>query len=138
MPFNQPSDAIHRVLKKIGVDPTERLSATCQDPEYTASRREEIDVYFDLYLHGDVDRLEREVLGCFLLQEFNDLCGEDTPHPLQARVFETLFGAGDLHAEELGYWMNTHDDPDPENWWPIAAHLLQYSNHVYREGRTAG
>lgn len=138
MPFNRPFDAIHRVLRKIGADPNERITEYCQDPEYTACRRDEIDAYFDLYLHGDVDPSEREVLCCFLLQELNDLCAEGTAHPLQIRIFEALFGAGDIHADELIYWMNTHDEPDPENWWPITAHLLQYRNCFGRESGEAG
>ena len=33
------------------------------------------------------------------------------------------FAAGNEHAAELAYWMDT-SDPDPENWWPITSHLI--------------
>jgi hypothetical protein len=137
MPFNRPSDAICSVLRKIGVDPNERLTESCQDPEYTACRSEEIAAYFDLYLHGDVDQSEREVLCCFLLQELNELCAEGASHALQVRIFDALFDAGDIHAEELIYWMKT-DDPDSQNWWPVAAYLLQHRDCLRRESGPAG
>lgn len=138
MPFNKPRDAICRVLRKIGVDPNMRITAFCQDPEYTSCRHDEIEAYLELYRHGSIDHEEREVLCCFMLQGLNDLCAEGTPHPLQAQVFEAIFNAQESHAEELKYWMNINSDHDPDNWWPITTYLLEYRNcaHHKREGHS--
>lgn len=125
VPFNEPSDAIVRVLLKIGADPAERLSPRDQDPEYTACRSEELPAYFELYLHGALDASERAVLCCFLLEGLNDFCSGGVPHPLQTAIFCALFDAGQLHANELAYWTDTSDS-DPNNWWPITKHLLAY------------
>jgi len=133
MPFNAPSDAIARVLRKIGVDPAERITEFCQDPEYTACRAEEVPAYFELYRGGEVDGAERAVLCCFLLEGLNDFCGQREPHDLQPHIFNALFAAGDVHAEELAYWMNT-SDPDPDNWWPITAHLLKHHEARHHKG----
>lgn len=125
MPFNQPSDAIARVLRKVGVDPRERITDQCQDPEYTACRTEEIPAYFELYVGVDIDEAERRVLCCFLLACLNDCCASGRPHDLQPRILDALFAAGETHADELAYWMDM-SDPDSSNWWPITAHLAQH------------
>jgi hypothetical protein len=44
-------------------------------------------------------------------------------HPLQDAVLDTLLEAGDAHAEEIAYWSES-DDPDPDNWWPIAQSII--------------
>ena len=125
MPFNEPSDAIARVLLKIGVDPAERLSPHDQDPEYTSCRCEELPAYFDLYRLGATDPSERAVLCCFLLQGLNDFCCSGVTHPLQTAIFHALHDAGEIHADEIAYWADA-SDPDPENWWPLTKPLLDY------------
>jgi hypothetical protein len=124
MSFDEPADAIVRVLRKIGVDPQERILEFDQDPEYTACRAEELPVYFNLYARCDTDVSERAVLCCFLLEGLNEYCAAGAPHSLQSQIFDTLFDADPLHADELAYWMNT-SDPDPENWWPITIWLVK-------------
>lgn len=125
MAFNQPPDAIRSVLLKLGLDPSERIFPFDQDPEYTACRAEELPAYFELYARGPTDESERAVLCCFLMAGLNDFCAEGFVHPLQAAIFDTLLGAGEVHASELAYWADT-SDPDPENWWPVTAYLLEH------------
>ena len=114
VPFNEPYNAIVRVLLKIGANPGERLDSFDQDPEYTACRVEELPAYFDLYVHGVTDPSERAVLCCFLMQGLNDLCAQGIIHPLQPAIFDALLDAGEIHASELAYWTDT-SDPDSEN-----------------------
>jgi hypothetical protein len=125
LPFNKPSDAIVRVLLKVGANPADRIDEFDQDPEYTACRSEELPLYYQLYAHGALDTSEREVLCCFMLEGLNDFCSEGIAHPLQGAIFDALIDAGDLHAEELAYWSDT-SDPDSENWWPITQPLLAH------------
>jgi hypothetical protein len=125
MPFNKPADAIRRVLARVGIDPATRIDAYDQDPEYTSCRREELAAYFRLYQDGSIDPDERAVLCCFMLECLNDFCGEGAVHPLQEAVFDALLDAGDAHAAEIAYWSES-DDPDPENWWPIAESMLEH------------
>jgi hypothetical protein len=125
MPFNKPADAIRRVLTKVSVDPATRIDAHDQDPEYTSCRREELPAYFRLYQEGSTDPDERAVLCCFMLECLNDFCGEGTAHHLQESIFDALLEAGDAHAEEIAYWSES-DDPDRENWWPIAESILEH------------
>lgn len=66
IPFNEPDNAIVRVLKKLGIDPHERTTECDQDPQYTACRPEELSAYFQLYTQGKIDHEERTVLCCFL------------------------------------------------------------------------
>jgi len=125
LPFNKPSEVIVRVLRKLGVNPIERLDAFDQDPEYTACRSEELPLYYELYVHRALEPSEREVLCCFMLEGLNDFCGEGITHPLQASIFDALIDAGTLHSEELDYWTDT-SDPDTENWWPLTKELLAH------------
>jgi hypothetical protein len=132
--FDGNSSVIVDVLRKLGIEPQERLSELDQDPEYTACRAEETSEYFALYQRVDVTPAERAVLCCFLLVGLNDYCARGSPHPLQAAVFGGLFAAGNHHAAELAYWTDT-SDPDPQNWWPITSHLLAYAEaHGFRTG----
>jgi hypothetical protein len=132
MPFNGPDETIASVLRKLGIDPRERMDAFEQDAEYTACRSEEIPLYFSLYRRGTVDADERAVLCCFLLESLNERIQAGDPHPLQEEIFATLFDAGEIHAAELAYWMDT-SDRDEENWWPITRPLLQH-----KAGRISG
>lgn len=125
MPFNKPADAIRRVLFKVGVDPATRIGPYDQDPEYTSCRCEELPAYFRLYQDGPTDPDERAVLCCFMLECLNEFCADGTEHPLQHAVFDALLDAGDAHAEELAYWSDS-DDPDPDNWWPIATAIVKH------------
>lgn len=125
MPYTGPIEPIETALRKLGIDPRERLSALDQDPEYTACVAAEIPEYFDLYQRDTLTDPERAVLCCFLLEGLNEYCAAGSPHPLQAEILDSLFAAEAEHAEELAYWMNT-SDPDPENWWPIAPHLIKH------------
>jgi hypothetical protein len=123
--FDGPNRVIASVLAKLGIDPRERLTDDCQDPEYTSCRTEELPSYFQLYARGDITSEERQVLCCFLLEGLNDSIQSGTPHPLQSSIFDALFDAGDEHRAELAYWMET-SDPDQANWWPITAALLSH------------
>ena len=125
MPFDKPKDAIRRVLAKVGVDPVTRIHADDQDPEYTSCQPEELSDYFRLYQDGSTDPDERAVLCCFMLECLNDFCAEGAAHPLQGAVFDALLDAGDTHATEIAYWSES-DDPDPENWWPIAESIIEH------------
>lgn len=62
-------DAIERVLRRLGIQPDERMGPADQDAEYTACRCEELDSYIDLYALEDIEDDERVVLGCFILEE---------------------------------------------------------------------
>lgn len=125
MPFTGPREAIDAVLRMLGIDPRERLSRFDQDPEYTACVATEVPDYSDLYQRETLTGPERAVLCCFLLEGLNGFCAAGSPHPLQEDIFNALFVAESEHAEELSYWMNT-SDPAPENWWPIASHLIRH------------
>ena len=125
MPYEGPNQAIASVLCKLGIDPHERMDESDQDAEYTACRTEEISSYFELYSRDIVDPNERAVLGCFLLEGLNECIQVGNPHPLQDGILLALFGAGEIHATEFEYWMDT-SDPDEENWWPITKVLLEY------------
>jgi hypothetical protein len=125
MPFNKPAGTIGRVLTKIGVDPATRIDAYDQDPEYTSCRTEELPAYLRLYRDGSTDSDERDVLCCFMLECLNDVCHDGTVHPLQHEIFDALLNAGDAHAEEIAYWSES-DDPDPENWPPIAEFVREH------------
>ena len=118
-------EAIKAVLRKLGIDPSERMNDLDQDAEFTACRADEIPRYFRLYTQGNLGPVELDVLCCFLLESLNDCLHDGTPHPLQEDIFAALFNAGELHADELAYWMNT-PDPDEENWAPITKVLLQH------------
>jgi hypothetical protein len=83
MPYEGPRSAIVAVLVKVGVDPRERIDDSDQDPEYTACRSDEIDKYFALYKDERIDKDERAVLCCFLLDGLNDLIQAECPHPRQ-------------------------------------------------------
>ncbi len=119
MPFNKAKAAILTVLPRLGIDPTERVWESDQDPEYTACRAEEIPQYFQLYLEGELSADERAVLCCFLFEGLNDFASNGDAHVLQDEIIDVLV-ATDEHAEEVAYWM-CMSEPDPENWWPIAA-----------------
>jgi hypothetical protein len=125
MPFDKPSETIRRVLTKVGVDPATRIHAYDQDPEYTSCRPEELPAYFRLYQDSATDVDEKAVLCCFMLECLNDFCANEMVHPLQHEIFDALLDAGDVHAAEIAYWSES-DDPDPENWWPIAQSLLEH------------
>jgi hypothetical protein len=125
MPFDKPSEAIRRVLTKVGVDPATRIDAYDQDPEYTSCRPEELPAYFRLYQDRATDPDEKAVLCCFMLECLNDFCADGAVHPLQHEIFDALLDAGDAHAAEIAYWSES-DDPDPENWWPIAESILEH------------
>jgi hypothetical protein len=118
-------DAIASVLRKVGVNPAERFDAFDQDAQYTACRPEELAQYYELYVGGVVDDLERYVLCCFMLEALNDFCSEGATHSLQSVIFDALLDAGDVHAHEIAYWTDT-SDPDPENWWPITKPFLAH------------
>ena len=123
MPFNAPKEAIYSVLRRLRIDPAERITERDQDPEYTACRSEEIPQYFELYSEFDLSRNERAVLCCFMLEGLNELIQNGNPHTLQDRIIDALM-ATDEHAQELAYWMDTSDqDQDQENWWPITTAL---------------
>ena len=128
MPFHGPAHVIAHVLRKIGVDPHERISEFCQDPEYTACRAEEVPLYFELYL-ATSDPAERDLLCCFLLEGLNDFCAAGQPHHFQSRILDALFAAESAHTEELAYWMDT-SDRDPDNRWPISAYLIEHRQPV--------
>ena len=125
MPFDKPIDAIRRVLIKVGVDPATRISEYGQDPEYTSCDPEELPAYFRLYLDRSTDADEKAVLCCFMLECLNGFCAIGTEHPLQHAIFDALLNAGDAHAAEIAYWSES-DDPDTENWWPIAESIRQH------------
>lgn len=125
MPFNKSTDAIRRVLARVGVDPSTRLDANDQDPEYTSCRREELAAYFLIYRDGSIDPDERAVLSCFMLESLNDFCAAGSPHPLQAAILDALLDADDTHADEIAYWSDS-GDPNPGNRWPIAEHILRH------------
>lgn len=135
MPFNGPVDPIEAVLRKLGIDPRERLSEFDQDPEYTACMATEVPAYFDLYQRETVTRSERAVLCCFILEGLNEYCAAGSPHSLQTQIFDSLFAAGDEHEAEIAYWMNT-SDLAPDNWWPITSHLITHRNE--RRSRGSG
>ena len=40
-----------------------------------------------------------------------------------------------LHAKELAYWMNT-SEPDPENWFPLTQHLLDFEREFFSASST--
>ncbi|MEP7120424.1 MAG: VOC family protein [Byssovorax sp.] len=121
----RPVLALERVLRKLGIDPAERLwSDDDQDAEYLSCRREEVSAYFELYRRRDTEATERDVLCCFLLQGLNDHCSTGELHPEQAAILDALFDAGEAHADELAYWMDMLS-ADPEDWWPITEHLLR-------------
>jgi hypothetical protein len=60
-----------------------------------------------------------------MLECLNDFCADGAVHPLQSEIFDALLDAGDAHAAEIAYWSES-DDPDPENWWPIAESILEH------------
>jgi hypothetical protein len=125
MGYDGPRATIELVLRKLSIDPRERMEAGDQDPEYTACRAEEIVRYFQLYKEANLTSDERAVLCCFLLQCLNDHAQDGAPHPLQEDIIASLFGADSIHSAELDYWMDT-SDPDEENWWPITKALLRH------------
>lgn len=125
MPYPGSRDAIGSVLRRLGIDPSDRIDAFDQDEEYTSSRHTELPEYFHLYGEENLTVDERAVLCCFLLESLNECIQAGEPHPLQASIFAVLFANRDLHAAELGYWMNT-SDPDEDNWWPITRPLLDF------------
>jgi hypothetical protein len=122
--YDGPSQAVESVLRKLDIDPCERLSDLDQDPEYTACRCDELEKYLNLYRSGAVSSDERDGLACFMLEGLNEFASQGIAHPLERLVFETLVEAGD-HSDELAYWMDT-TDPDDTNWWPITQSLLRF------------
>jgi hypothetical protein len=131
MPYEGSYQTIQSVLSRLGIDPRERMDELDQDPEYTACRSEEIPSYFRLYTEGVLDADERAVLCCFLLEGLNERIQTGAPHPLQEDILTTLFAAGEIHAAELAYWMDS-SDPDEENWWPITTALLHHRDRSSR------
>jgi hypothetical protein len=129
MPYEGSYQAIASVLRRLGIDPSERMDACDQDAEYTACRSDEIPNYFHLYRQSLLEPDERAVLCCFLLDGLNECVQAGAPHPLQRDIFTALFDAGEIHARELAYWMDT-SDPDKENWWPITPALLEHKTRV--------
>jgi hypothetical protein len=125
MPYQDPLEKIASVLRKLGIAPRERVDEFDQDAEYTACRSEEIPLYFRLYGRGSLDVDERAILCCFLLEGLNERIQAGDPHPLQEEIFAELFDAGEIHAAELAYWMDT-TDRDEEDWWPITRPLLEH------------
>jgi hypothetical protein len=125
MPYQGPFEKIASVLRKLGIDPRERVDEFDQDAEYTACRSEEIPLYFRLYGRGSLDVDERAILCCFLLEGLNERIQAGDPHPLQEEIFAELFDAGEIHAAEFAYWMDT-TDRDEEDWWPITRPLLEH------------
>jgi hypothetical protein len=126
MPYQGPFEKIASVLRKLGIAPRERVDVFDQDAEYTACRSEEIPLYFRLYGRGSLDVDERAILCCFLLEGLNERIQAGDPHPLQEEIFAELFDAGEIHAAELAYWMDT-TDRDEEDWCPITRPLLEHN-----------
>ncbi len=121
---------IRRVLDRLQIPAGDRLDATDQDAEYTACRSDELDRYLDLYRTHDLDDRERSVLCCFILESLNELVQDDDPHPRQQEAFRMLFSDERLHRDELRYWAD-RSEPDPDHWWPITAHLVQFQLQQY-------
>jgi hypothetical protein len=60
-----------------------------------------------------------------LLEGLNERIQAGDPHPIQEEIFAELFDAGEIHAAELAYWMDTMDR-DEDDWWPITRPLLEH------------
>ena len=122
------NEAIHSVLRKIGVDPEHRCPYLCQDEEYTSCRVEELEKYFELYEQSDTSVYEKRVLGCYFMECLNELT-EDSGlnHPLKNRIFKLMHRDLEIHESELEYWSNT-EDPNPDHWWPITKEILSWKN----------
>jgi hypothetical protein len=126
MPYQGPPQMIASVLKKLGIDPDQRIGMFDQDPEYTACEAEEIPLYFSLYGSEGLEIGERMVLCCFMLEGLNERIQAGDPHPLQEQIFKALFDASEIHADELAYWMDNSQSENEDDWWPITRPILEY------------
>ena len=77
-------------------------------------------------LPGRVNRPRREGRALLLHARVSKrLLRRGSRAPSSGAVFDALLDAGDTHATEIAYWSES-DDPDPENWWPIAESIIEH------------
>ena len=74
-----PTDEdIVSVLKKLQINPADRIHGEDQDLEYTTCRLEELAQYIALYDDTATDDGEKVVLGCYFMECFNEMAANNT------------------------------------------------------------
>lgn len=93
------------IFEKLDID-TEKLNLDCQDWEYTLADKKYLEQYISLYTLGTTTKLEKRVLGSFIIQSLEDLLAEKQgfPQDYVLKQLDMLAIDIDIHKYEFEYW----------------------------------
>ena len=118
------------IIDKLDVD-TRHFDLDCQDWEYTLANKDHINQYINLYGLKTTTKLEKRVLGCFIIQSLEDLLAENpkTPHDFILKQLKMLAVDMDIHKYEFEYWSlleDKHYIEHEEDAWHITRFIKKF------------
>ncbi|MEE9336799.1 MAG: hypothetical protein V3U87_01855, partial [Methylococcaceae bacterium] len=109
------------ILDKLGID-KDKLDLECQDWEYTLADERYLKSYIKLYSNDKTTKLEKRVLGCFIIQCLQDILVEGAKENYVIKILTMLSKDMEIHKYEFEYWSLLEDEnyiEHEEDCWHI-------------------